>query len=161
MSIQPIGFLETDAFQATFVLKYRSLLSADLNGVDTLLLRTATEDTPLLAEWKAAKTLLTKIRNGASRFLGGEPAELGCVEIQRFKPQTATPWRIDEDNGCFRLHLGIIPSPDMWVMSGAARSMVAVGSLVLIDHQILHCETNFADHPAVHLVVDVKRPNAD
>lgn len=161
MNIQPVGFLETDAFQATFVLKYRSLLSADLNGVDTLLLRTATEDTPLLGEWKAARTLLAKIRNGASRFLDGKPAELGCVEIQRFRPQTATPWRTDEDNGCLRLHLGIIPSPDMWVMSGSVRSMVAVGSLVFVEHKVLHCEANFADHPAVHLVIDVKKPDAD
>lgn len=161
MNIQPIGFLETEAFQATFVIKYKSLLSADLNGVDTLLLRSADEDTPLLSEWKAAKTLLAKIRNGATKFLGGKPAELGCVELQRFRPQNATPWRTDEDNGCFRLHLCIIPSPGLWVMSGVERAILPVGNLNLVEHTVLHCEVNFADHAAVHLVIDVKRPDAD
>lgn len=161
MNIQPIGFLETENFQATFVLKYKSLLSADLNGVDTLLLRSATEDTPILKDWKSARSLLAKIRNGATKFLDGKPAELGCVELQRFRPQTATPWRIDEDNGCYRLHLCIIPSPGLWMMAGAERTMLPVGNLNFIEHTVLHSEANFSDHAAVHLVIDLKKPDVD
>jgi len=161
MTIQPLGFLETENFQASFVLKYKSLLSADLNNVDTLLLRSATEDTPLLREWKQAQRLLMKVKNQATRFIGNKPVEFGLIEIQRFRANTATPWRIEEDDGYYRLHLCIIPSPGLFIHSGEHRALIPVGMLNYVSHTVLHSEANFSEHPAVHLVMDVKIPDAD
>jgi hypothetical protein len=158
MNIQPLVFVETDAFQATFTAKYRSLLSADLNGMDTLTLRTEAEDMPVLKEWKSARTLLSKIRNGAAAFLDGVVPELGYVELRRLKPHTATPWTIEGREDIHRIHLCIVPSPAAYVYCGGQMAILPVGMINLVNHRALCSEANFGDFPRTHLVVDLKVP---
>ena len=166
MNINQIGFLDVSACTATFVRLYREKLKPDASyeGAETLLLRGAESDSPLLKEWASARKLLARLKNEAAPFLNGKPAILGKVLIVSLKPGAFTPWQIDDSEygqDHLRLYINLIPSPMAFLYSGGEMSNPAVGSVTYFNTSVLHSEINLGPCARVSMVIDVKRPDQD
>jgi hypothetical protein len=165
--IQPIGFIDASAFTASYVVKHRQALRdgvLELRGVDEDDVLGAIIDRSVLAEWKTAKNLLQRYRSHARTMLKDSTLDLGKAWIEMLPGGHGTPWASFEDDyaqAYVRTRLCLIPAPDSFTYSGHFRDILAVGVVNVVEHRILHAETNFSVHPRVHLVVDVERPRAD
>lgn len=120
---------------------------------------------PILTEWKSARALLGRIKTSLSPLpiMGGKPIELGKVMIVSLKAGGFVDWHIDEGEYAethLRGHLCLIPSPGAWLLSGGEAAMPAVGVLTYFNNRVLHSAINLGDYPRVHLIVDVRRPDA-
>lgn len=162
--IKPISFIELSAFTAHYIVKYKERMAEGvlpLRDVDAL---GDAYDMPVLKEWKSARAVLARIQSGAAPFLGGKTPELGKAWIEMLPGGHGTPWRQDEDDyaqSVIRTRTCMIPTHDAYTYSGNFRELLNAGVLNVIEHRILHSETNFSAYPRVHLIVDVKRPDAD
>lgn len=159
--IQPLGFIDTSAFTAMFVVKYKERMKDGVlwlrGGPDTLV---AAEDAPILKEWKSARALLQRIRNKAAET---SPAELGRAWIETLDPHSGTPWSMepDEHTAAFaRLRVCLLTAPGCWSFSGSVNAQLAVGVVNLVENRVISSEANFSDHPRTHLIVEVSRPDA-
>ena len=166
MNITQIGFLDVSACTATFVRLYREKLKPDASyeGAETLLLRGAESDSPLLKEWASARKLLARLKNEAAPFLNGKPAVLGKAMIVSLKPGAFTPWRYDDSDYAqdhLRLYINLIPTPQAYIYSGGETANPPVGSVTFFNTQVLHSEINLGPCNRVSLIVDVKRPDQD
>ena len=156
-------FLDTSAFTAMLVVKYRDRMEGG-----TLFLRDAfgdeIEDKPLLKEWKSARALLARFKTSAASLLEGKPATLGKAWIETLPGNHGTPWTLEEDDYAqahIRTRTCLIPAPDAYSMSGLDRVLLGVGVVNVIEHRLLHSEINLSTHPRTHLIVDVRRPEED
>lgn len=162
--IRPIGFIEASAFTASYVVKYKQNLRdgvLELRGVDEDDVLQAIVDRPVLGEWKAAKSLLQRYRSHARTILKNANLELGKAWIEVLPGGHGTPWSVYEDDyaqAYLRTRMCMIPAPDAFTYSGHFRELLGVGVVNVVEHRILHAETNFSTYPRVHLVVDVERP---
>jgi hypothetical protein len=161
--IRSVGFLETSAFTALFVVKYRERM---VEGVLPLrAIKGGDEDATdctILKEWKGARALLTRFKASAAVFLDGKAATLGRAFIEVLPPGAHTPWTLDEsDYGRehWRVRICLIPSPGGWSYCGGAAALLAVGAVNVFDPTALASEVNFGDHARTHLVIDVRRPD--
>lgn len=150
--ITPIGFIDTSAFTAYYIVKYKAF--------DVL--RSDDGDSPLLKEWKSARALLTRIKNKATEIRRA-PVALGRAWIEVLGPQSGTPWSVDDTaytDRFMRLRIALIQPPGCWSFSGAASAQLAVGQVNAIENRALCSEVNLGDHARVHLIVDIDRPDA-
>lgn len=165
MSIQQIGFLDTSAFTAMYVVKHKDKL------VDGILdLRSIkgddvdASDLPILKEWKGARALLARLRAGAAPFLGNVTPNLGRAWIEVLPPFSGTQWSLEEGDYAadhLRTRTCLIPSPGAVSHCGAVAANLLVGTVNVIDHRQLCCEVNHGEHARVHLIVDVKVPHGE
>ncbi len=157
MNIQAIAFLDSWAFSATLFAKYKDRFAGSHHSADFIPLRSSESALPILAEWKTAKTLLSRLRVAAAPLVGGKTAELGQAALVRLKPGGHIEWGCDETD-YLALHLAVVPSPGAWVYSGGESAVLPVGQLTFVNHRVLYSAVNFGDHPVIHLVVDVREP---
>jgi hypothetical protein len=156
--ITPIGFLDTTEFAARFVLQYREHMRSGI-----LELRSAEGDLPILAKWKTAASLLKRLRNEASILLKSR-AELGKAWLETVPGGHGTPWSIDEDEyaqGHLRTRTCIIAAPDAYTHVGTEQVILGPGIVNIVEHKVLHSETNLGSFPRTHLIVDVKVPEQE
>ncbi len=162
--IKPIGFIELSAFTAHYIVKYRERMA---DGILTLRATDAlgdAHDLPILKEWKSGRAVLARIQSGAAPFLGGKTPELGRAWIEMLPGGHGQPWLQEEDEYAqtvIRTRTCMVPTHDAYSYSGNFRELLNVGVLNVIEHRILHSETNFSAYPRVHLIVDIKKPDAD
>lgn len=161
--IRPIVFVDLSLFTAHYLVKFKDraqdgvleLRGFDLDGV--------LEDRPVLKEWKSARGLLTRLRAHAGTALKtGEPVHLGRAWIEILPGGHGTPWLQHEDDyaqSVIRTRTCMVPTYDAFTYSGNFREILSVGVVNLVEHRILHSETNFSPYPRVHLIVDIVRPD--
>lgn len=166
--IQSLGFMDVSAFTANYLLRYKKLLiETDYGGL--LPLRDEDADGKIVAldvtkEWLSARSLLSRIKNESAAFLDGQMGMLQKAVIEVVNPDCVTPWGQEDDDyakSVFRLRICLIPSPGAFTYSGGAVAQLAVGMVNLVDHRIQNCETNFGPCARTHLIVDVRRLDAD
>lgn len=163
--IQPLGFIDTSTFAAWFVAKHRQKAR---DGVLALRDIKADEidpaDLAIMQEWKGARALLSRLRAAAAPFFNGVTPELGKAWIEVLPPLAGTPWTSELDDYAaahVRTRTCLIPSPGAISFCGTASAMLHVGMVNQIDHSLLCSEVNHGEHARVHLVVDVRVPDAD
>ena len=161
MNIVALGFTDVSTFAASYVLKYRT------RGT-VLMLRDGEDgeiaNTPLLTEWKQARAILTRIKNAAAAFVGGKPPELGRVFLDTMTPGSSTPWQVDESEyrrSYHQVRVCIIPSPGSMLYCGGESYNLLWGMVTAVNVAALSSEVNFGPTARTHLIVDVKRPEAD
>lgn len=157
MNIVPLGFLDVSAFAATYVQKYRS-------RPHPLILRSSEgENQSLLTEWKSARALLTRVKNAAATFNGGQPPDLGFVRVNMLAPGACKPWEADESEYRREFHelrVCIIPSPGAWTYCGGEARNIPWGEVVAVNRAALSSEVNFGPISRTHLVIDIRRLSA-
>lgn len=162
--IRPTGFLDLSAFTASYVLKYKQHLKEgviELRGADEGDVLAPIVDRPILQEWKAATNLLNRYRSHARSILKDTGLELGKAWVEMLPGGHGTPWQQFEDDYAqdhIRTRTCMVPAPDCYTYSGLHRECIGVGVVNIVEHRVLHSETNFSAFPRVHLVVDVQRP---
>ena len=152
MTIQPLGFLDTSAMMAMYVVKYAK--SVD-NGILSLRDFKDDESDPtdlaVLREWKSARALLARIRASAAPFFDGTTPSLGCAFIEVLPPQAGTQWTILQDDYAEahrRTRTCLIGGPGAMSYSGPAAANLLPGMVNLVDHRTLCSETNTGDFPS-------------
>lgn len=186
MSFRPIAFLDTTQFQGYLFTKYRDQwkkfrLRQDTAGTahgqtETILLRGPHDpslenwtldvdhfDTPLLAEWKSAQGLLNRVRNACANAIGGQSVTLGKAMLVALKAGGHVDWHVDEGEYAERhdrLHLAIATNPAARLLSGLESINLPVGHMAWMNNRILHGALNLGDWPRIHLIVDVRKPDA-
>lgn len=152
-------FLQTADFTAFFQVKFRKEM------VDGRLdLRDEERDLPILREWRSAKTLLARYRAAAAQFFDGVQPTLGRVWVETLPGMCGTPWSLEEDDYAqahVRTRIALIQTPDAWTFSGLASAILSPGIVNEINHKSLCSEINLSSYPRTHLIVDVKKPDAD
>ena len=162
--IRPIGFLDTSAVMARYVLKYRDQANNGLLYLRDLDDEGEAQDLPLLKEWRSAKALLNRYKATASEMMKGQTAVLGKAWIETLPGAHGTPWTIEEDEYAqvhIRTRTCLIPVPQTYTFSGEEKVTIGVGTVNIVEHRILHCEVNFSAYPRTHLIVDVRRPEEE
>lgn len=157
MNIVPIGYIDSWAFSATLHSKYKDRFGGDHHSMSILPLRSEESALPILAEWKSAKALLTRIRTAAAPFFGGETPELGTAALVKVIGGGYVEWGIRESDWV-SLHLCIVPSPGAWTYSGGEGVVLPVGQLTFINRNAIHSAINLGHHAVIHLVVDARKP---
>lgn len=162
--IRPITFLDTRQATARYVLTYEKQLRDGVLQLRDVNEDGKVEDLPILKEWNSARALLARIKTGASELNGGKTLTLGKAWIEQLPGGHGTPWRIEDDEyaqGHVRTRTCLIPAPNCFTYSGMAVDQLGVGIVNVVEHRILHADTNFSTYPRVHLIVDVKRAEPD
>lgn len=165
--IQNIGFIDASLFIGQYICKYKQYLEngvLELRGADDTDVFAPIVDRPILQEWKAARSLLARYRGHAKTILKNDFLDLGKAWIEMLPGGHGTPWMSFEDDYAqahIRTRMCMVPAPDAYTYSGGFREILAVGVVNVVEHRILHSETNFSAYPRVHLVVDVERLRAD
>lgn len=157
-------FLDTSAFTAFFVVKFKERMQDGL-----LYLRDIGEDgeaidLPILKEWKSARALLLRFKAAASPLLKDAQVELGKVWLESLPGNHGTPWVRYEDDYAqahIRTRTALVATPDAFTFSGPDKVLLAAGVVNLVEHRVLHSEINPSIHTRTHLIVDVRRPEAD
>jgi hypothetical protein len=161
--IQSTGvFLDTSGFTAMFVVKYRDRMRDGILKLRDVGEAGEAEDLPILKEWKTARALLARYRAAGEPILNGEKVLLGKVWLETLPGQCGTPWTLEEDDYAMahiRTRICLLPAPNAFSHSGGDRVLLGVGVVNVVEHRILHSETNLSTHPRTHLIVDVKRPD--
>lgn len=152
--IRAIGFLDTWAFSSALFAKYKDRLGGDHRSALILPLRSAAGPLPILAEWKSAKALLTRLRAAAAPAFDGKTPEIGEASVVQLSAGGFVEWSQDEARGP-HAHICIVPSPNAWLYSGGDSSVLPPGQLTLVDHRCLWSAANFGDYPAIHLVAEL------
>lgn len=118
---------------------------------------------PIMSEWKSAKALLLRIAAAAAPFNNGETPDLGKAMVVSLKAGGFVDWHIDEGpyaEAHLRLHLCLVPSPGAVLYSGGDQHTPPVGQLTFVNNRVLHSAVNLGPVPRVHLIVDVRKPDA-
>lgn len=178
--ITPITVLDVSQIAAFLATKHRSRLdeAPDPLHADTkiILLRGPKKqspeawkadveqvDQPVLKEWKSASAMLTRIRNGAAPFFGGQVPDIGRAYIEQLRPGGKIDWNIETGayaEAYVRLHLCLVPTPGAFLYSGTQSMCLPWGQLAVVEHRIWNSAMNFGNWPRTHLVVDVRRSDA-
>lgn len=162
MSFQQVGFIETSLFTASYLNRHRDKVA---NGV--LKLRDFVEDSdeivdlPIVKDWKNAKSILARLRNGAAAFFADQTPGLGKAWLEVLPPLSGTPWAAESGDYAevhVRTRTCLIPSPGAVSFAGGVSAALGVGWIHAHDPRLLASEVNFGEHARVHLVVDVRRP---
>ena len=156
MNIVPLGFLDTWAFATALHNKYKDRFGGDHHSMALLPLRTEAGPAPILAEWKSAKALLSRIQAAASPIFGETP-DLGAAAVVRLAPGGFVEWQTLASDWS-SLHLCIVPSPGAWTYSGGEGAVLPVGQLTYVNRAVMHSAVNLGNHPAIHLVVEARKP---
>lgn len=164
--IRPICFIETAQLTAYFLLKYKDRLRngvLELRGEDATDVLAGIVDRPILQEWKTARSFLHRMQQKAQTVFN-KPVDLGKAWIEVLPGNSAVPWALYEDDyaqAVVRTRTGLIHAPDCFTFSGHFREAIGTGVVNLVEHRVLHSETNFSEFPRTHLVVDFFKPDAD
>lgn len=156
-------FLDTRNLTASFVTKYHKQLDQGLLHLRGLTDEGEPHDLPILEEWRSADAFLKRFKNAASGFLGGQKAILGKAWIESLPGGCGTPWLLEDDDyaqAYVRTRVALIATPGAFTYSGDMRELLGIGVVNIVEHRILHSDTNPSTFSRVHLVVDVKRPEA-
>lgn len=156
--IAPIGFLDTWAFSAALHNRHKDKFGGDHHSAMLLPLRGPQGPLPVLAEWRSAKALLSRIRLMASTFMGGKAPVLGEAAVVQLRPHGFVEWSLDPEAPP-AFHLCIVPSPDAYLYAGGICAVLPVGQLTYLNRRVLWSAVNFGPSPVIHLVVDVKAPD--
>ena len=164
MSIQQIGFLDTSSMTARWVLKYREKAQDGILKLRDLNDEGEYADLPILAEWRSAKAVLSKVRAGAAPHFGGVAPVLGRAYIEALPPTSGIAWVAEHGDAVdafLRTRTCLIPSPGAVTHCGSVSASLLVGIVNVIDMKQLCSEVNHGEHTRVHLVVDVKIPDVE
>jgi hypothetical protein len=162
--IQPIAFLETWHFASTLYAKFKDRFVSSDTGMSILPLRNEEGALPILAEWRAAKALLSRIRTAASPLCEGQAGVLGTAALVQLDAGGFVPWAWEATEYArqyHRLHLCVVPSPGACVLAGGESGVLPVGMLTLVNRTVLHSYVNFGATPVIHLVCDIRKPDHD
>ena len=184
-NITPIAFVDVSMLSAGLCLKYRTRFADDKrrqqfpnsphHDTETIVLRGPKDatpaawfedgemvDYPIMKEWKAARIILKKIREGAAPLLGGKVAVLGKAMVVSLKAGGHVDWHVDEGEyaeAYLRTHTCLVPSPAAWLYSGGEAQAINVGWLHFFNNRVKHSAINMGAVARVHLIVDVRRPD--
>lgn len=184
MHIRPLGFLDASVMTANLLLRYKQHFADDTrrqtapgsahHDTEMILLRgprmpaadnwqadVEQVDQPLLGEWKSAQALLVRLKN--LLLQDGRPAVLGKAMIVKLKAGGHVDWHRDE--GAYaeahdRVHLCLVPSPGAWLYCGGEGANLPVGQLTFVNVRTLHSAVNFGTVARIHLIADIRRPDA-
>lgn len=159
--IQPIGWLDTSLLFANFRLRYADQLTDDGPVLKLHLRDDDRGDLPILTgerKFGSAVNFLTRLKSAAAPFLGGKPADLGAVWIERLMPGAHTPWTQIDEPELITLHIALATNPAAWLYCGGESVNCGVGVINYINVQAAHTAINFGSSPRDHLVINVRRP---
>ena len=166
MTIKPLGFIDTSTFAAMFLLG-KAQKERTENGV--LRLRDIKDgeadasDLAILKEWKSARALLSRLRSAAAAYFDGVTPKLGRAWVEVLPPGVGTPWESeagDYADNHVRTRTALVSNPGAVSYCGSAFAVLNIGWVNQVDHHQLCSELNIGDYPRVHLVVDVRIPDA-
>ena len=152
--IRPIGFVDTWAFSSALFAKYKDRFGGEHHSAQILPLRSRDAALPILAEWKSAKALLTRLRAAAAQGFDGRTPEIGEASVVQMIGGGHVEWSADDARGP-HAHICIVPAPGAWVFSGGDSSVLPPGQLTLVDHRQLWSAANFGEYPAIHLIAEL------
>ena len=159
--IQAVGWIDTWLISSRLRQLYFDRFEGD-GDVQTLhLLDEDGENLPILngeKGWKGASTFLKRLSNDAAPFMGGLPADLGAVWIDRLRPNGKTPWTQIDDPDWLQFRIALFSPPGAWFYVGGEALVLGVGTINYINTAALHSRVNFSNAPCVHLVANVRRP---
>ena len=186
MNFRPLAFIDTSHFTAALVHKYKDAWGWDEHrqkfegsphhDTQAILLRGPKDPTvenwfqdipqidyPVLKEWKSARAMLARIKDALQPIVGKAPVTFGKIMVVRLKVGGFVDWHIDE--GAYaekhdRAHLCLLPSPGAWLYSGGEVAQPPVGMLTYMNNRALHSALNTGPVPRVHLILDVRKPDA-
>lgn len=160
MNIRPITFVDTWAFASILHNRFKDRFSGGGEGYDTLDLRSEAGGLPILAEWKTAKSLISRVALAAAPLFGGETPLLGECFLLRMKGGGSLPWSVREsDAGWLTLALAIVPAPGSWFYAGGESAVLPPGQLTYLNRGVLHSAVNFSQHSSITMVLDVCKPD--
>lgn len=157
--IQRVVFIDVSIATAYLLVKHREQIRPGDLPFRSVPLIGESGPSQLMKDWKSGRAMLERLR--VLLGLDGHLAELGLVSLLSVKAGAAVPWeRHDEDYdlGHDRFHICLVPSPGMMLMVGLEQANIPVGQVTLINHRALHSAVNLGTNDAVHLVVDIVRP---
>lgn len=166
MSLHALRFVDASRMTAMYVVKFAERANAGLLPLrDVKDGETEASDLPILKEWKSARALLTQIRNEAAGYFDGHVPTLGKAWLEILPPMAGTPWSLEAGDYAdthVRTRTCLIPSPAALSFAGPATppQNLLVGVVHIVDHRQLCSEVNLGEHTRVHLVVDVRVPDA-
>lgn len=164
MSITPIGFIDVSIFTSMLLLKHKDRASEGILRLRDLGDEGDAVDLPILKEWKSARAVLSKIRSGAAPHFGGKTPELGRAWIEILPPLSGTPWTAEDGEYAdqhIRTRTCLVPAPLAVSYSGVSSATLAVGMVNRIEHRALCSEANFSENARIHLIADIRVPDAD
>lgn len=162
--IRPIVFLDTAAFTAMWTVKYHERAQDGLLKLRDIGDDGEAKDLPILKEWKSARALLARFKGAAASLMPGQPIHLGKAWLELLPGLHGTPWDREDDDYAqahIRTRTCLIPAPDCYTHSGSERLVLGVGIVNVIEHRLMCSEVNLSTFPRLHLLVDVRRPEAD
>lgn len=156
--VRTLGFVDTAALTATYVLKHKKELAKSDDvlhiGVNTLDLVVGGKALPVVGQWRAAEAFLARFRGKAAPFFNGAPVALKRATIYSVAPRGRVMWHEDDIRpNLFRVHLCLIPAPGAWVYSGGDSVVLPVGFPTWIDHRVLNSEVNAGLEFTTHKMV--------
>lgn len=157
MNIRPLTFVDSWAFASILHGRYKDRFTGSAPGYSVLTLRDHDGPLPILAEWKSAKALLSRIANAASPIFGGEVPDLGVAELVKISAGGVIPWNAEEPSEWVSLALCIVPAPGAWLYSGGEAAVLPVGQLTIVRRDLLHSAINLSNHPSITLVLRVRK----
>ena len=160
--IRPIGWMDSAKLTANFILRYADQLSSDGPVLKLHLRDDDRGDLPILTgdrKFGSAVNFLQRLKQTAAPFLGGKPADLGSVWIERLMPNGHTPWSQEDEPELIRLHIALTTNPHAFLYCGGEGVNLGIGVVNYVNAQALTSAANFGTAPRDHLVVNVRRPS--
>lgn len=158
--IQRIVFIDASIATAYLLVKHREQIRPGEAPFRSVPLIGESGPSQLMKDWKSGRAMLERLRVLLS--VDNSLAELGLVSLLSVKAGCAGPWErheSDYDLAHDRFHICLVPSPGMMLMCGLEQANIPVGQATLINHRALHSAVNLGANDAVHLVVDIVRPD--
>jgi Aspartyl/Asparaginyl beta-hydroxylase len=163
VNIQLFGWLDTSLLWANFRLRYHDQLRDDGPLLKLHLRDDDRGDLPILTgerKFGSAVSFLQRFRNEAAK-LTRQPADLGAVWIESLLPGSHTPWLQSDDTDMLTVHIALASNPQALFYCGGEGGQLGVGYCNVINTQALHSAINLGTSPRVHLVLRVRRPEAE
>lgn len=166
-NIITLGFVDTFALVAS--LPVRIGLFGKGDGLRTVIVRGPKPGTELEDEnfaffkrayWPEMKIMLDRLK----RLGGPDGIELGLVSLEMLDPGVALPW--DRESGAYaerytRAHLALRTNPGALFYCGPEMIHMQPGWVNAINRLAPCSQTNFGEHPRIHLVVDFRRKDQE
>jgi hypothetical protein len=152
-----IGFYDLTNVFASYVAKHRRGLvdctSTPLSGVRVLDLLNDREESPTLAGWNSAKSLLQRVSTQLKAL--PEPAEILNVYIRAFDPGGFEQWNksdVIDPESFMQVHVLLAPCPGFMLYSGSEAISPPPWLAFVTDHRAQVSITNFEAPLAAHLL---------
>lgn len=184
-TIQPVDFIDVSAMAAALVLRHSVHFADDErrqnfpgsphHDTRCIVLRGPSDagpqnwqedvphfDMPVLDGWPTARQVIEAISESHSKRAGAAPI-FGKIMVVGLKVGGIVDWHVDEGPyaECHdRFHLPLIYSPGARIYSGADGAILPPGQLTWINNRIPHSAVNMGPVERVHMIVDIRKPEA-